>query len=127
MRPAERKWWIFPIRISRPKFMKRVFPKYGAYSFLVWQIYKSQKALDWDELVNHENMHFRHHISVGFIFFIPIYYGHYYYLRLAGHSKKRAYHNIIFEKEAMEHWKDFDYIEKSGMYGWINNRKSINS
>ena len=66
-------------------------------------------------VINHESIHTKQIIELGFIFFYIIYVIEW-IIRLCQYGKKRAYYEISFEKEAYNHQYDFSYLENRKHY-----------
>lgn len=66
-------------------------------------------------IINHESIHTKQILELGFIFFYLIY-GIEWIIRLCQYGKERAYYEISFEKEAYDHQWDFGYLQKRKHY-----------
>jgi len=71
-----------------------------------------QKERPSNILVNHERIHLRQQIELGIVFFYLWYVIHYGINRLKGMPHNRAYHQIIFEREAYQEDENLQYLTK---------------
>ncbi|MBC7743991.1 MAG: hypothetical protein H7096_02730 [Flavobacterium sp.] len=72
------------------------------------------------EIINHERIHLRQQVELLIIPFYLLYFINYllnlsYYL-----NHDRAYFNIVFEREAYCYDKDLTYLQKRGLWAWVN-------
>ena len=74
-------------------------------------------------VVNHELIHTRQMIEMGFIFFY-LWYGLEWCVRLT--MRGSAYFNLSFEREAYLHEDELDYLERRRHYAWWPLRKRKN-
>ncbi len=66
-------------------------------------------------LMNHERIHTRQMIEMGFIFFYLWYLAEW-FVRMF--MKGSAYYNISFEREAYLHDDELDYLKHRRLYAW---------
>lgn len=86
--------------------------------FGVLFVRKELKSYVKDEVINHEMIHTKQMIEMGYILFY-IWYIIEYLIRLCSSNKKTAYYDISFEREAYEN-EDFTYyIKTRKKYSWI--------
>jgi len=71
-----------------------------------------QKSNPSKILVNHERIHLRQQIELGIVFFYLWYLISYGMNRLKGMPHNKAYHQIIFEREAYQEDENFQYLTK---------------
>ena len=62
-------------------------------------------------LINHEKIHLRQQLECLIVFFYVIYILHYLYNLIALGSRKQAYRNICFEKEAYKYQHNLKYLK----------------
>ena len=70
----------------------------------------------------HETIHYRQWLELGFILF-PILYGWFWlWNRLKGQSGEPAYFNIPFEREAYDHQTTEGYLDDRKLWAWLKYR-----
>lgn len=97
----------------------------------IFVIFKN-KSVATDRVVNHEHIHVKQQIELLFIGMWLLYILNYLYnrIRLAAgmrlpvetgyrSSHLRAYHNIIFEREAYDNDNNLDYIKNRKSFAWL--------
>lgn len=63
-------------------------------------------------LVNHEKIHFRQQIEMMFVLFYLVYLFNFLINLIRYRNWKKAYREIIFEREAYSNESDFEYLHK---------------
>lgn len=112
------RWMRFVSIIS---FSKSTFAAQAFFGLPI-MIVREKKMLDDEIMVNHETIHFFQAMYLLFIGFWIIYVGHWLINLVKYRDSKKAYMNIIFEKEAYSNQSDLKYLLKRKPYGWINYR-----
>lgn len=70
-------------------------------------------------IINHENIHLHQQRELLLIPFYIIYLIHYFLNLLYYLKHDKAYRNIVFEREAYIHERDFQYLGKRKRWAWI--------
>jgi hypothetical protein len=71
-----------------------------------------------DEVLNHEHIHVRQQLEMGWVFFF-VWYGFEFLIRLAQHRDRyAAYQALSHEKEAHQHETDLEYLKSRNWYAW---------
>ena len=106
-------WISNALRGRRPKSK---YP-YVGFSFLFWIF--TIKNPD-KRLILHESIHLAQQRECLYVIFFYLYISEYIWLRfLRGLSRRDAYRNISFEKEAYMHDDDEGYLERRKPYAWL--------
>jgi hypothetical protein len=84
------------------------------FIFIKYKSYKENQIL-----INHERIHIKQQIELLIIPFYLIYLLDFAIKYLKFKSKKKAYLNISFEREAYSNQNDFDYIKKRKFWAFI--------
>lgn len=80
--------------------------------------YKRLEYSSWfEQMVNHESIHFEQEKELGFIFFYILYLLEW-LIKLLFFGRN-SYRHISFEQEAYENEKDLDYLKSRKRYTWI--------
>jgi hypothetical protein len=85
------------------------------FIFIKYKSYKENKVL-----INHEKIHIRQQLELLVIPFYILYLLDFLIKFMKLKSKKEAYLNIFFEKEAYTNQNDFKYIKKRKLWAFIN-------
>ena len=80
-------------------------------------IYIQKDYLNWEWVINHENIHWKQQIEM---LIIPFYLWYFieWFIKLFIYGK-RAYRNISFEREAYDNQFNPDYLKIRKQYSWI--------
>ena len=76
--------------------------------------YKDDKTL-----INHEKIHLIQQIELLLVFFYLFYILHYFFNLLRYRDHKKAYMNIVFEREAFTMDNDLLYLKGRKLFSWI--------
>lgn len=102
------------IAVIRNKYIP--FPGYRAINLFLF-LFIRPKVVITEILLNHERIHSKQIIELGFIFFY-LWYLIEYLIRLCI-DKETAYYNISFEKEAYNNELNLDYLKTRKWYSFI--------
>ena len=69
-------------------------------------------------LINHEIIHLKQQLELLILPFYIAYLFHYVINLIIYKNHYLAYMNIVFEKEAYQHEKDLDYLNKRPLFAW---------
>jgi hypothetical protein len=75
--------------------------------------------------INHERIHIRQQVELLLIIFSIWYIISYIKGRFGGFSKREAYRNIIFEREAYENMYDMRYLENRKLFSFLNYKSPV--
>lgn len=76
--------------------------------------YKEDKVL-----INHEKIHLAQQLELLLIFFYILYVLHYFINLLRYRDRKKAYMNIVFEREAFRMDNDLLYLKRRQLFAWV--------
>lgn len=93
------------------------FKGYKAMTILKWIFVRKGVKLD-ERTINHETIHFKQEIELGFIFFYIWYIIEYLIKLLCTFDQKRAYRSISFEQEAYERQDNINWPTCRPRYYW---------
>jgi len=86
-------------------------------------VYKEDRNLN-KEMMNHESIHVRQALEMLYLPFWIMYIGHWLINKLfKGMDADTAYRNIIFEKEAYQNDKNFNYLKDRKFWSWTKYSK----
>jgi hypothetical protein len=94
---------------------------FGIYVRKEYWYWQDHNVIKWNELINHESIHWKQQMEMLIIFFY-LWYLIEWIIRIFvnwGHS----YYAISFEHEAHEHEKDLKYLETRKHYAWLKHMK----
>lgn len=80
---------------------------------------KIKKGILTNKVVNHELIHTKQMIELGFIGFYLWYVIEYLIIRLFHKKQGDAYYDVSFEEEAYANEKDLTYINNRKPYAWV--------
>lgn len=86
------------------------------YPFIIAQDKDAFKDLTF---LNHERIHLRQQAELLFIFFYLWYVADYVVLRFK-YDHKKAYRNIVFEKEAYQQESQLNYLKQRKFWAFLN-------
>jgi len=69
--------------------------------------------------LNHERIHARQQIEMGWFFFFVWYFLEYLFRLLVYRSRHKAYLNLSFEREAYFHAGNPDYCKNRALFAWL--------
>lgn len=75
-------------------------------------------------VINHERIHIRQQVELLLILFSVVYIISYVRGRFRGLSKREAYRNIIFEREAYSKMYDLGYLKHRKLFSFLNHKSS---
>lgn len=98
--------WIFPI---------------GGISLFPFIILRNEYegTMYGEQVVRHETIHFKQAIETLVLGFYIIYVLNYFINIIVYRNLDKAYHNILFEREAYGNEKDKDYLKNRKLFAWI--------
>lgn len=73
-----------------------------------------------EQTKNHESIHFRQWVELGFIGFLILYPAFWIRNRLRGMNGELAYFKSPFELEAYQFQNDLKYLERRHNYAWLH-------
>lgn len=88
----------------------------AVFPFILLQ---SRSLSDDATIMNHEQIHLRQELELLIIPFYILYFLHYFINLWVYRDHNKAYKNIIFEREAYENEKDFNYLKSRKFWGWL--------
>ncbi len=102
------------IRVS-----KRIVPKgYSGITLFPFIFLRSEELKDDKVIINHEKIHIRQQLELLFVFFLLIY-GIDYLIKLIKYKdRKKAYRNIVFEREAYANQYDLKYLKNRKLFAY---------
>ncbi len=71
------------------------------------------------KVVNHERIHLRQQLELLIVVFFIWYLIDYFIKLIKYRNRKKAYRNIIFEKEAYSNERDFNYLKRRKLYSYL--------
>lgn len=80
---------------------------------------KIKKGILTNKVVNHESIHTKQMIELGFIGFYLWYVIEYLIIRLFHKKQGDAYYDVSFEEEAYANEKDLTYLNNRKPYAWV--------
>lgn len=91
---------------------------FGIYIKEVYFRWKDIAPKRWDELVNHESIHWKQQLELLIIFFYPLYFIEW-IIRLFTNTRS-AYKSISFEREANANEDNPNYLNERKSFAWLN-------
>ncbi len=71
-------------------------------------------------LMNHEKIHLKQQLELLILPFYILYFINYLYNLITTFNHETAYRNIIFEQEAYDHEKEFNYLKNRKLFGFLD-------
>lgn len=96
----------------------RIIPFEGYSTINLFGILFTKKDNLSEKTLNHESIHTKQMIEMGFIFFYLWYCIEYIIVRFFHSSQNKAYRDISFEEEAYAHDTDMEYLKNRKPYSW---------
>ncbi len=79
-----------------------------------------KKQLKQDKyIMNHERIHLRQQLELLIIPFYIVYLAHYLFNLIRYRNHKKAYYQIVFEREAYAMDQDMNYLQHRRFWNWI--------
>lgn len=79
-----------------------------------------KKQLKQDKyIMNHERIHLRQQLELLIIPFYIVYLAHYLFNLIRYKNHKKAYYQIVFEREAYAMDQDMNYLQHRRFWNWI--------
>jgi len=104
------------VKIINPKLVPKGYAEITIYPFV---FFRSKERVT-ERLINHESIHLKQQKEMLVLFFY-IAYGINYLINIFRYdTKKEAYRNIVFEREAYANEKDLNYLENRKLFSWVN-------
>lgn len=102
-----------------PKIICLPFLFYDGMALFPFIFIKSKKFLADKTLLNHEKIHLQQQAELLLVFFYVLYILNYVINLVRFLNHKKAYSNIIFEREAFVNEKDHEYLNKRKPFSFL--------
>ena len=99
---------------------KYLIPKgFRGMTLFPFVVVRERNAQDYLVLMNHERIHLRQQLELLVLPFFVMYGLDYLVKLIRYRDKKKAYKNIVFEREAYENENDLDYLKSRSFWRFL--------
>jgi hypothetical protein len=90
-----------------------------AMALYPFMLFKHKGLRGNENIIRHEQIHFRQQLELLIVFFYPIYFLNYLINLAVYKNHHKAYFNISFEREAYQNENDLMYCKNRKVFAWL--------